>query len=44
MMNQSDVTEWLAANPKMMGAVWMTMLLLIEGGNVVAAGTGKVGP
>ena len=44
MANTTDITEWLADNPKMMGALWMMMLLLSHSGNVVANGGANTGP
>lgn len=43
MTSRSDFTEWLAENPKMMGAFWMVMLLIAEAGNALA-GSPKTGP
>lgn len=39
MTQQSNLTNWLAENPKMMGALWMLLLILAESGSVAAAGT-----
>jgi hypothetical protein len=44
MSNTTEITEWLADNPRMMGALWMMMLLLSQAGNVVAAGGSQAGP
>ncbi|WP_438267636.1 DUF7503 family protein [Halorussus aquaticus] len=44
MSKMSEVTDWLAANPKLMGALWMATLLLAEAGPVVASGDVKMGP
>jgi hypothetical protein len=44
MANTTDLTEWLADNPKMMGALWMLVLLLSQAGNVVAGGGATTGP
>ena len=44
MANTTDFTEWLADNPKMMGALWMMMLLLSQAGNVVAQSNAQTGP
>ncbi|WP_276302513.1 DUF7503 family protein [Halorussus lipolyticus] len=45
MAHTENVTEWLSEHPRMMGALWMVMLLLAESGSAVA-GTGgmKMGP
>lgn len=45
MANTSDLKDWLAENPKMMGALWMMTILLAEAGSVVASsGSPKAGP
>ena len=45
MARTSDITAWLADNPKLMGALWAMALLLAESGSVVAdCGCSKVGP
>ena len=44
MADTTELTEWLADNPKMMGALWMMMLLLSQAGNVVAQGGANTGP
>jgi len=45
MAHSENVTEWLAEHPKMMGALWMLMLILSETGNGLAASGGpKAGP
>jgi len=44
MSNTSELKDWLAENPKMMGALWMMVLLFSEIGTVVASGDAKVGP
>jgi hypothetical protein len=44
MANTTDLTEWLADNPKMMGALWMLVLLLSQAGNVVAGSGPTTGP
>ncbi|WP_449272226.1 DUF7503 family protein [Halorussus halobius] len=45
MANTSDLKEWLAENPKMMGALSMLLLLLSQAGNVVAGSCGgRAGP
>ena len=44
MANTTDLTEWLADNPKMMGALWMMMLLLSQVGNTVAQSGANTGP
>lgn len=38
MAQKSDFRNWLAENPKMMGALWALLLLLAETGNVAAGG------
>lgn len=43
MSQTANLKEWLAENPKMMGAVWMLLLLLSETGTV-AAGSVSSGP
>lgn len=44
MANTTDIKNWLAENPKMMGALWMMTILLSEMGTVVASGDAKFGP
>ena len=45
MAHSENVTEWLAEHPKMMGALWMILLLLAESGGAVAGGAGaRAGP
>jgi len=44
MADSENVTEWLAEHPRMMGVLWMMMLLLAESGNAVANGGAKMGP
>lgn len=44
MANTTEITEWLADNPRMMGALWMMVLLLSQAGNVVANGGAQSGP
>lgn len=43
MAQNSNLKNWLAENPKMMGALWMLTLILAETGTV-AAGGGMSGP
>ena len=38
MAQKSNLQNWLAENPKMMGALWMLMLILAETGTVAAGG------
>lgn len=38
MAQQSTVRNWLAENPKMMGALWALLLVLAETGTVAAGG------
>lgn len=40
----NDITEWLADNPKMMGALWMLLLLLSQAGPVLAGNGPQTGP
>lgn len=45
MAQKSEVTDWLAEHPKMIGALWTMMLLLAQAGNAAAGGvTTRVGP
>ncbi|MFC7078806.1 DUF7503 family protein [Halorussus caseinilyticus] len=45
MAKKSEVRDWLAENPKLMGALCTLLLLLAETGTVVATHTtGKGGP
>lgn len=45
MADTENITEWLAEHPKMMGALWMIVLLLAESGNTVANSGGvRAGP
>lgn len=39
MAQKSELRNWLAENPKMMGALWTLMLILAETGTVAAGGT-----
>lgn len=43
MAQKSDVRNWLAENPKMMGALWALLLILAETGGAAADG-GVYGP
>jgi len=45
MAQKTDLTEWLAENPRMMGALFTLTLLLSQAGNVAAgSGGAKLGP
>ncbi|WP_435175289.1 DUF7503 family protein [Halorussus sp. AFM4] len=45
MARTSDITAWLADNPKLMGALWAVALLLAESGSAVAdCACAKSGP
>jgi hypothetical protein len=45
MAQKTDFTEWLADNPRMMGALFTLTLLLSQAGNTLAAGGGaRYGP
>lgn len=44
MAQQSDFRNWLAENPKMMGALWALLLILAETGSVAADGGSMAGP
>lgn len=44
MANTTNLTEWLADNPKMMGVLWMMILLLSQAGNVFANSGAQSGP
>lgn len=45
MAQKTDFTEWLADNPRMMGALFTLLLLLSQVGNGMAAHTGaRAGP
>lgn len=45
MSHTSDLKDWLAENPKMMGALWMMILLLSQAGSAVAgSGGARAGP
>ena len=44
MARRFDFTGWLAENPKMMGVLWVLMLLIAETGNGIAGGAPKTGP
>lgn len=41
--NNSDSSNWLVENPKMIGALWMILLILAETGTTAAEGT-MLGP
>ena len=42
MARKSDFRNWLAKNPKMMGALWTLLLILAETGSAVAGGGGSM--
>lgn len=42
MAQNSNVRNWLAKNPKMIGALWMLLLILAETGSAVAGGGGAM--
>lgn len=42
--NNSDSQNWLVENPKMIGALWMILLILAETGSVAANGGTLSGP
>lgn len=44
MSQGNDFTEWLANHPKMMGVLWMLVLIWAETGAVVATGSATGGP
>ena len=44
MAQKSNLQNWLAENPKMMGALWMLMLILAETGSAVADSGSMAGP
>lgn len=44
MAQQSDFRNWLAENPKMMGALWMLLLILAETGAAAATPGSVAGP
>lgn len=40
-----NIRDWLAENPKMMGALWLLLLIVTETGSVAATtAVGKTGP
>lgn len=43
MVQMSDFKGWLAENPKMLGVLWVLMLLIAETGTAFA-GAPKTGP
>ncbi|WP_449272304.1 DUF7503 family protein [Halorussus salinisoli] len=44
MAHQSDFRNWLAENPKMMGALWALIVILAETGKVAADNGTVIGP
>jgi len=44
MADSENVTGWLAEHPKMMGALWMILLVLSETGGAAANTGAKMGP
>ena len=44
MAQNSNLRNWLAENPKMMGALWMLMLILAETGTAIANDGAMSGP
>ncbi|WP_280633722.1 DUF7503 family protein [Halorussus marinus] len=43
-MAEKDLTAYLAENPRMMGVLFTTLLLLSQAGNSAAAVAGVAGP
>ncbi|WP_449272276.1 DUF7503 family protein [Halorussus ruber] len=45
MPQKSDITDWLASHPKMMGAVWTLMVVAVEAGSLIdTSSIGSAGP
>jgi hypothetical protein len=44
MADSENVTGWLAEHPKMMGALWMILLILTETGSAIANSGARAGP
>lgn len=43
-MENTDVAEWLSENPRMMGVLFIALLILTQAGQVAAMGSGNAGP
>ncbi|WP_205428002.1 hypothetical protein [Halorussus sp. MSC15.2] len=45
MIEKSDIADWLADNPKMMGVLWTLMIVVTETGSLIdSTSVGTAGP